>query len=95
MSATKTPVGWSEITRIEANEDNWDHVEESVKHLFGYQKWTPEQEEAGTNVRETLESAFVAILAHVPPGPTRTDALRDIYNARMKANAAITHQGSI
>ena len=94
---TATTMNWTQITQLQldADGDNWDAAQEAVQRLFKYQPWDKEQEHAGNEVRDALVSAFTTILAHVPPSPTRTAALRKIYEARMDANAAITHRGNV
>lgn len=68
-------------------------VSAAVDDAFEYHKWTPEQVEAGVNIRRTLAEAVKAIIAGAPPGPDRTVAIRKCREARMDANSAITHGG--
>lgn len=70
-----------------------DDVKNAVHDLFQYHEWTMGDIEKGANVRITLEAAYCAILHNVPPSPSRTRALNHIVDARMLANAAITHKG--
>lgn len=81
-------------TRHFSSEDSIE-VMDTIGALFKYAPWTPEQIEDGTLVRDSLESAFKVILDRVPPGPTRTTALRKLLEVRMDCNAAITFQGKI
>jgi len=64
-----------------------------VEELFTYKAWNPDQQKAGEAVRSQLVKAYLAVLIWVPPGPTRTVALRKLVEARMDANAAISHEG--
>lgn len=68
-------------------------VEQEVRDLFEYHKWTEEMTERGNNVREALIQAVLVIIKNVPPGPDRTVAIRKLREARMDCNSAITHQG--
>lgn len=65
----------------------------AIRELFEYQTWDEKQTEAGNIVRNSLSSAYQMIIAVVPPSPTRTRALNKLVDARMLANAAITHKG--
>lgn len=64
-----------------------------VAERFTYKQWTPEQVEAGKAVTEAAIEFGVKIIAGVPACATRTRALNLIEEARMLANAAITHNG--
>lgn len=64
-----------------------------VHNLFEYHAWDEEKIMAGAEVRNILASAYQTILRVVPPCPTRTHALNNLVDARMLANAAITHDG--
>jgi hypothetical protein len=66
---------------------------EELDDVFDYHQWDDEQKESGQRVRDALKEAFAQIIENVPPCPTRTVALRKITEARMDANAAITHRG--
>mgnify|MGYP001564623623 CR=1 FL=1 len=66
---------------------------ENVEHVFQYQPWNAEQISAGQQVREALIAAAKVILRVVPAGPDRSVALRDVRNARMNANSAISFYG--
>lgn len=68
-------------------------VLETISDLFQYHAWDAEQQEHGAEVRTALASAYSEIIDHVPPCPTRTRALNMLVDARMLANAAITHKG--
>lgn len=97
MPETKKKLTWNDIVRLQpdADGDGWEDAQVAVEELFTYQKWTPEQEHAGNEVKDALVNAFSVIVAHVPAGPARTSALRKIYEARMDANSAITHKGNV
>ncbi len=64
-----------------------------VADVFTYHEWTDEQKDAGREVRESIGDAFLSIMKNVPPSPSRTRALNHLIDARMLANAAITHGG--
>lgn len=64
-----------------------------VHDLFEYHGWDSEKIAQGQAVRNVLASAFTTIISSVPPCPTRTRALNMLTDARMLANAAITHEG--
>ena len=64
-----------------------------VSERFTYKQWDEEQVAAGKAVTDAAIEFGVKIIAGVPPCPTRTRALNLIEEARMLANAAITHNG--
>jgi hypothetical protein len=66
---------------------------DEVDELFTYAAWDEDQKLAGKHVVDSLKAAFMEILIHVPPSPTRTRSLNCLVDARMLANAAITHKG--
>lgn len=68
-------------------------VEQEVRDLFEYHKWTDQMQEKGAKVREALILATLEIIRSVPPGPDRDVAIRKIREARMDCNSAITHGG--
>lgn len=68
-------------------------IDESVRRIFTYQEWTPEQIQAGQVVRDALASAYKALINNVPSGPTRTRAMNALIDSRLLANAAITFPG--
>lgn len=70
-----------------------DEAFQEIRELFTYSPWDEEQAKSGDEVRESLIVAFDTVLQHVPPSPTRTRALNHLIDARMLANAAITHRG--
>lgn len=84
-----------DTNRIELN--RVDHVDEAVRlkvhDLFQFHVWDDTMINSGSIVRSALEDAYNAVLHNVPPSPTRTRALNNIIDARMLANAAITHKG--
>lgn len=68
-------------------------VDAAVEDLFEYHPWDAEQQSRGSDVRHALANAVKALIANVPPCPTRTRAINHIVDARMLANAAITFKG--
>lgn len=66
---------------------------QNIDDAMNYQPWTRDQQEAGAVVREALTAAAKAILRSVPDCPFRTVALRNIIDARMNSNAAISFRG--
>lgn len=70
-----------------------DAVAAQIEDLFQYHTWDDEQRRRGAVVRDALMDAYRALIEFVPPCPTRTRALNKIVDARMDANAAITHKG--
>ena len=66
---------------------------DNVEHAFTYQPWNEDQQRRGKEVTAALISAAKTIIANVPECPTRTRALNNLIDARMLANAAITHDG--
>jgi len=65
----------------------------NVEDVFRYQPWNEDQQTRGKAVTEALIDAAKTILRNVPECPTRTRALNNLIDARMLANAAITHDG--
>jgi len=70
-------------------------VQHSIDNAFEYQPWDEAQTAAGTRVRQALANAAKKIVNSCPPSPTRTRALNMCFDARMLANAAITHRGRV
>ena len=66
---------------------------QNIEDAMNYQPWTRDQQEAGAVVREALTAAAKAILRSVPDGAFRSVALRNIIDARMNSNAAISFRG--
>lgn len=66
---------------------------DNIDEAMAYQPWMPDQQEAGTIIREALTTAAKAILRHAPVGRYRSVALRQVLDARMNANAAISFRG--
>ncbi len=66
---------------------------DNIEAAMRYQPWNEVQMQAGQVVCEALTMAAKAILRHVPDSPFRSVALREIINARMNANAAISFRG--
>jgi len=58
-----------------------------------FQPWDPQQQDAGTQVRESLAAAAKTIFRVVPNGQFRDEAIRLIIRCRMAANAAISFKG--
>lgn len=72
---------------------NSPEVRALIEERFTYRQWTAEQVNHGKVVTGAGIDFASAIVEHVPPSPTRTRALDLIEEARMLANAAITHGG--
>lgn len=70
-------------------------VARDIDATFDYQPWDTEQEAAGKLVREALAQAFKVIVQHVPAGPDRTTALRELRACRLWCNSAITFRGRL
>lgn len=68
-------------------------VIEAIRDVFEYHPWDSAQQDAGAIIRSALAQAYELIVLRVPPCPTRTRALNMLVDARMLANAAITHKG--
>lgn len=68
-------------------------VEAAIDDAFEYHQWDDKQKAAGKEIREALATAAKAIVKGAPPSPHRSTALRKVFEARMDANAAITHKG--
>ena len=66
-----------------------DNIDDAMR----YQPWNLSQVEAGNLVREILTLAAKTILRNVPDGAFRSVALRNILEARMNANVAISFCG--
>lgn len=64
---------------------------DNFEHVMTYQPWMPHQREAGAVIHEALVAAGKAILRSVVRCPSRTLALQHLIDARMRANAAISH----
>lgn len=80
-----------DLTRATDSAD--PNVAEAIHDLFEYHAWDEKKIGNGKAVRNALASAYGAIINSVPPCPTRTRALNMLTDARMLANAAITHEG--
>lgn len=70
-------------------------VSAAVDDAFEYHKWNPDQIVAGSNIRRILAEAVKVIIQSAPPCATRSTAIRKLFEARMDANAAITHGGKL
>jgi hypothetical protein len=68
-------------------------TDEELEDIFEYHPWDEDQISCGADVKKALAEAFRVVVISVPPCPTRTRALNAITDARMLANAAITHRG--
>lgn len=66
---------------------------ENIDDVMRYQPWSPDQQAAGAVVVEALLAAAKTLLRHVPDSPHRSRALRNLVDARMNANAAISFRG--
>ncbi len=67
-------------------------TEDNVEDAFNYHAWTEDQVKRGAEIRAALVEACKVILRNVPRCPLRTQALNGLFDARMRANAAITHE---
>lgn len=67
----------------------------NVDHAFTYQPWNGDQIQRGREVAAALVAAAKTLLRTVPECPTRTRALNHLIDARLLANAAITHDGRV
>lgn len=65
----------------------------NVREAFTYAAWDKSQVDAGKEVTEALIIAAETVLRVVPESPLRTRAVNGLFDARMLANAAITHRG--
>lgn len=65
----------------------------NIEDAMTYQPWTRDQQDAGQVVKEALTLAAKAILRSCPDSAFRSVALRNIIDARMNANAAISFRG--
>ncbi len=65
----------------------------NIEDAMTYQPWTRAQSDAGQIVKEALTFAAKAILRSCPDSAFRSVALRNIIEARMNANAAISFRG--
>jgi hypothetical protein len=72
-----------------AEEFRLDNVDDMMK----YAPWDAAQREAGAVVLESLTAAIKTILRQCPQGRFRQKALWHIVDARMAANASLTHRG--
>ena len=66
---------------------------DNIEHAFTHQPWNADQQTRGAVVTAALIHAARMILQNVPESPTRTRAMNNLIDARMLANAAITHDG--
>lgn len=65
----------------------------AVEEVFTYSAWSDEQNEQVRTWLMHSRQRQMEIMIHVPPSPSRTLALNHLIDARMLANAAITHKG--
>lgn len=68
---------------------------DELTRQFTYAPWNSEQTQAGNAVREALIKACGVIIQNVPPSPDRSVALRQLREARMNCNSAITFNGGL
>lgn len=85
----------SELNRVTGELSNHSDTLNGIDDLFRYHPWDIEKIDCGNAVRDALKGAYHAILANVPPSPSRTRALNCVTDARMLANAAITFDGEV
>lgn len=72
---------------------NSPEIHALILERFTYKQWDDDQVQHGKAVTGGAIDFASAIVEHVPPSATRTRALNLIEEARMLANAAITHDG--
>jgi hypothetical protein len=86
---------WSEFcsTKPTKLEEARPAVIHNINKLFDYAPYNESQITASRIVINALKGAFQAILLNCPPSSNRTTALQHLIDARMRANAAITHGG--
>lgn len=65
----------------------------NVREAFTYAPWDQSQVAAGREVTEAFIAAAEVVFRMVPESPLRTRAIDGLFDARMIANAAITHRG--
>lgn len=82
--------GLIDITRASELTDEGEAI---LEDMFNYHPWSAAQAEHGQKVRDALQAAAGVIIAHVPPCPDRSAALRKLRECRMDCNSAITHGG--
>lgn len=69
-------------------------VEAAIVDAFQYHPWDADKIAKGEKIRAAGVEFVKAIVANVPPCPTRTVAIRKVMEARMDSNSAITHNGA-
>lgn len=72
---------------------SYDDIHQAVAERFTYKQWTPEQVERSKHITAAAIRLAEEIILNAPPGPMRTRAVNAVEEARMLANAAITHGG--
>lgn len=75
-------------------ESDFRNLEEGADFLFTFHPWDEEKIAKGKEVKDALKAAYIAIIKNVPASPTRTIALRNLIDARMNANMALTFEGA-
>lgn len=65
-------------------------TEEDIERMFTYRKWTVEELERYTPLREMAKQLALEIVRRVPDSPERTLAIRALHDASMKVNLAIS-----
>lgn len=71
-----------------------EEVAAAIDKAFKYQPWDGTKVLRGENVSTACAAAVKAIVENVPPCATRTIAIRQIIDARMQSNLAITMDGA-
>ena len=66
---------------------------DTIDELMRYQPWGHFQQESGDQVREAVTLAAKVILRTCPAGRFRSEALSQLLQCRMNANAAISFSG--
>ncbi len=93
--ATRPPVEILPVPTVDLNRATslTPEVLEAIVALFTSHQWTFEQQAHGTVLREALDSALRVIVAHVPPSPDRSSAIRKLREAGWACDSAITFEG--
>lgn len=73
----------------------FDRAQEIIEELLTYHKPNAEQTEAYGEIATAAKDFMTTIIVQCPPGPARSRALNMVADARMVANASITHGGNL
>lgn len=78
-----------------ASEQAVDRAKLLIDDLLTYHPWNEEQVAAGVEVTEAAKNFMLVIATYCPQSPARSRALNMVADARMVANASITHGGNL